>query len=151
MKVYVSAAYKEAHNAKIAIEAVKASEHFITYDWTNEAIGDKTVEETAEYIRQCAAHCKAGVTDCDAILILANKNGRGMFSELGMALALDKLIVVVKPCVGDNIFFFLPECHKVDSLPDAINLINLTQEALQGKDILYGHAKAKRHGNLPQE
>jgi hypothetical protein len=124
MKVYVASKFE---NTKVVQEAYKnllLKGHTITHDWTLENAEGMTGEALHAYLQGCAERDLAGVEAADALLLINHANGCGMYTELGIALASNKFIVVIdgkKP--PHNIFFNLTHIHHAKDLGDAIKIL----------------------------
>lgn len=123
MKIYVATKFEDGPFAKKVMESLQSAGHSITHDWTGESSAGKEGEELKQYLLKCATWDLEGVVSCDALILLNHPHGKGMFTELGIALALRKPVIVVKPGVANNIFFHLPECRTVETVGEAIELV----------------------------
>jgi len=123
MKVYVATKFEEATLAKRTMEALEVDGHSITHDWTGENSSGKEGEELRKYLLKCALADLNGVKDCDVLILLNHPHGKGMFTELGMALAFGKKVIVYAPERANNIFFSLPHCTLVQTIGEAIELV----------------------------
>jgi hypothetical protein len=123
MKVYVATKFEQATYAKKTMEALESAGHTITHDWTGENSDGMEDDVLKQYLVRCANSDLNGVKDCDVLLLLNHQHGKGMFTELGMAIAFDKKVVVVDAWKAHNIFFSLPHCTTVQTVGEAIELI----------------------------
>lgn len=123
MKIYVASKFEEGPFVKKVMESLESAGHTITHDWTGESSAGKEGDELKQYLLKCATWDLEGVMSCDLLLLLNHPHGKGMFTEMGIALALRKPVIIVKPEVANNIFFHLPECRSVATVGDAIELI----------------------------
>jgi len=123
MKVYVATSFTEAPLAKTVMEALEIDGHHITHNWTNENASGLQGDELTKYLTRCALADVDGVERCDVLLLLNNPKCRGAYTELGMAIALKKQVIVVWNLVSPNIFFQVPGVSAVDSVGEAMELI----------------------------
>lgn len=123
MRIYVASKFEEGPFVKKVMESLESIGHTITHDWTGESDVGKEGDERKQFLMKCATQDLEGVLSCDLLLLLNHPHGKGMFTELGMALATRKPVIIVKPNLATNIFFNLPECRSVDTVGEAIDLI----------------------------
>jgi nucleoside 2-deoxyribosyltransferase len=107
LKVYVATAFKNRDEAKRVMELLKGHGCIITHDWTNESVEGRTGDDLMEYLRRCAWADVNGVKDCDVLFLINHPDGKGCFTELGIALGLQKHVVVVEEDSAHNIFIHL--------------------------------------------
>jgi hypothetical protein len=101
MKVYVATRYEDKAEAARWIQHVRDLGVEVTHDWT--AVEEAGADPVLRRSYACAD--MEGVRDADVVWILApEEGGRGCWTELGMALALHKYVVVSGPGVRKNIF-----------------------------------------------
>lgn len=124
MKAYVATKFEEASLAKSTMRALEALGHTVTHDWTNENADGLSGDALTAYLRGCAERDVKGVVDCDVFVLLNHPNGKGMFTELGIAIALKKRIIVVQRGLSSNIFLFLSECECASTIAEAIDMVN---------------------------
>jgi nucleoside 2-deoxyribosyltransferase len=100
--------------------------HEITFDWTIHDAAGKTPEELVGYLQTCAEQDATGVVQADLLFLIDHPACKGAYTELGLAAALDKHIIVVgavnSPVTGmkQNIFMHLPEVIHVADVPAGI-------------------------------
>lgn len=112
------------------MEKLKAVGHEITHDWTVHEDGDRKGEELLEFFRKCAYEDFEGVANCDMVLLLNHEHGKGMFTEMGIALALGKPVIVTDVNKANNIFFRLPGIYVLETVDEAVDFI--TKENILG-------------------
>jgi hypothetical protein len=128
--VYVASKFENTKAVREAYEALKKDNHTITHDWTGENADGLHGAALDLYLRECAERDVAGVANCQGLLLINHELGCGMFTELGIAIALKKFIVVLDgkhPNKPRNIFFNLPDVHHAQSLEQARTLFNVRQ------------------------
>jgi hypothetical protein len=123
LKIYVATKFEQAAYAKKVMEALESAGHSITHDWTGEVSEGKEEDELKQFLLKCASADFEGVRNCDLLLLLNHQHGKGMFTELGMALAFNKKVIVIDGWKANNIFFSLPNCTMVKTVGEAIDLI----------------------------
>lgn len=121
MKIYVASKFENVEEVREAFRLLRAAGHEITHDWTVESVGTRTGPELKEFLENCAHADFMGVTDADILLLINHPLGKGMWVEMGMALAFRIPILAVFPERSDNIFMHLPEVAHFDSIQQAIN------------------------------
>lgn len=110
MKIYVASAYANRGEVKKIQQVLLADDHIITHDWTNERIQEGWSQETIRaYLRRCADADKKGVEEAEVFVFLGHPDARGAWVEFGMALALNKAILIDPPASDlPNIFTLCP-------------------------------------------
>lgn len=122
MNIYVATKFEEGNSARKVMEQLREQGHHITHDWTNENSEGLQDAELEAYLLKCAKADLKGVEDCDLLLLLNHPHGKGMFTELGFAIALKKDIIVVRPKVAHNIFFHMEKTVMVSTIEEALKL-----------------------------
>lgn len=95
MKVFVSGQLDETEEVRRVFGLIKSAGHTITHDWTSTdgylSSSESKLANREESGRRAQADIQ-GVLDCDMYILLSdNKNaGKGMYVELGAALALQQ-------------------------------------------------------------
>lgn len=128
MKVYVAAKFENKEEARAAQALLREAGHTITHDWTGEDATGITGAALREYLTTAAAGDVRGVLDADAILLIHDDRGQGLYIEFGMALAcVSGPIVVVRGLSNAAripIFYYLPGIHHVETIEEAVALIS---------------------------
>lgn len=123
MKIYVASKFENKPAVRTAMVLLQSAGHSITHDWTVHEDGERGGEELLAFFRLCAQQDFDGVVNADAILVLNHELGKGMFTEMGIAQALGKPVVVVDISRSNNIFFYLPGVKVCESVIDAISYL----------------------------
>jgi hypothetical protein len=128
MNVYVAGRFTRKVEVKRAQALLVAYGHTISADWTMDSVDGLMGEERLARLAQSAAKDLGGVRRADAILVLHDDTGRGLFVELGIALAdPKKLVCVVGGQRGSHpqgcIFYYLPHCRHFCTLEGAVKFI----------------------------
>ncbi len=126
MKVFVSGQISEKHKIKFVYSRLREAGFEITHDWTctdDLAVCDKFTKEAE--IR--AAKDIEGVCNADFYVIITDNEtcGKGMYVELGAALALSTIgrpipIYVLGPKNHPSIFYSHPRCINMETLDSCI-------------------------------
>lgn len=134
MKVFVSGQITDIENVHKAQKALQDAGHEITHDWTQNEAGANMLsspEAKLENIEETARRAQLdiqGVVDSEAYVICTDNStaGKGMYAELGAALALN--ITTGKPrvyVVGQmnhmSVFYFHPAVRHCDSTQSVID------------------------------
>lgn len=132
MKVFVSGQIGEKDRIREIYSRLQEEGLVITHDWTRTddlAVTDKFSPEAGER----AAKDIGGVCDADIYIVVTDneKCGKGMYVELGAALALVQIgrrisIYVVGPMKHPSIFYSHPAVTHFNELEDCINDIKLS-------------------------
>lgn len=136
MKIFVSGNIHDLDNVRAIQQALTDAGHSITHDWTNKLNGDTMLsgrEAKLKNIDESGLRAKKdilGVIDCDVYIICADNrvNGKGMYAELGAALALNEVngkpdIYLIGSMEHMSVFYFHPAVKHVDSIETVIKLI----------------------------
>jgi hypothetical protein len=96
MKVYVAAKYEERHLlVKPLLAVLRVAGHEITHDWTNEDDAGLAEPDLSAYHALCARDDLRGASECDVLVLLPHEKGRGLWVEVGCALAMGRRVLVV--------------------------------------------------------
>jgi nucleoside 2-deoxyribosyltransferase-like protein len=133
MKIFVSGQINDLHNVRTVQQAFIKSGHTITHDWTSNETGAKMLETPQDKLRNReeasnrASKDIRGVINCDAYVICTDNAdcGKGMYVELGAALALAKTkgspqIFLVGKMNHMSVFYFHPLVRRVDTIESVI-------------------------------
>lgn len=107
MRIYVAASQHDWQRARDAMASLRTFGHTITHDWTGEVEHHAAIAPREDELRLYAEQDFEGVRSCDAILALTppwKSWGCGLWTELGIALAMGKLCIVTGPRCDANIF-----------------------------------------------
>jgi hypothetical protein len=118
MKIYVATQFANREQAADVMRELRARRHVVTQDSDAGLAG----VERDRYLTACAKRDFHGVRDCDVFLLLDAPECRGAYTELGMALALEKGVVVVDG-PRRNIFLQIPTVVHCASIGEAMDLI----------------------------
>jgi nucleoside 2-deoxyribosyltransferase len=127
LDVYVASKFENTTAVREAHDKLIELGHRVTHDWTYEDASKLTGEEREKYMRLCAHKDLDGVKNCDVLLLINYPKCAGAFTELGIAIALHKHIVVVdayKEGLPHNIFFHLPWVVIAADLEGAVKYID---------------------------
>lgn len=121
MKIYVAGALADVEAVQQVQAEVVANGHELTLDWTRGP--DSALIEyssATDVARRVARDDLQAVLDADALLVVATEHdGRGMFVELGAALAGASTgrginhVVVIGPIRHESVFYFHPAVTQV--------------------------------------
>ena len=128
MKIFISGQIDESEKINKLMKLIKSSGHSITHDWTatDAFLGDNKskLDNPEESGRRAKADIQ-GVIDCDVYVLCSdNKNvGKGMYVELGAALALKQAgiasspeIYIIGPLNHMSIFYLHPLVKRRDNI-----------------------------------
>jgi hypothetical protein len=109
-KIYVAGKWQEKDSVRQVMSILVKLGHTITYDWTQHDDADDSYE--------CALADLNGVAEANYIVVIADKllSYRGVFVEIGAALALNKPVYII----GDGLIgcVFLSLCHELHNLKE---------------------------------
>lgn len=136
MKIFVSGQIGDVENVRNIQQKLIDAGHQITHDWTRNETGDKMLEGDAAKLADIAETGRRakldiqGVVDADAyVMCTDNSNpGKGMYVELGAALALNVTrnspkVFIVGALNHMSVFYFHPAAIQVKSVDDLIDLL----------------------------
>jgi len=123
-RVYVAAKFEEAPRAREVMDRLEKQGHIISHDWTREDTVGLSGDDLEAYLARCANHDFIGVVTADIVLVLNHDRLFGGMVETGVALGLDKLVVVVGPDIRDCIFWHLKDVYKVPDVDSGLELID---------------------------
>lgn len=138
MKVYVASKFENQAEVRKAITLLREHGHDITFDWTQHSAVGKSGQELQDYLRLCAVDDYDGVLFAEALVLIDHPNCKAAYTELGMALAMQARVIVVNavptvidPTMHQNIFMHLPEVEHVDSIEEAVAILDKMEEHAQ--------------------
>ncbi|MCW2793548.1 MAG: hypothetical protein JWO76_2646 [Nocardioides sp.] len=126
MKIYVAGPLADIEKVRAVQVAVVAAGHELTLDWTRGS--DVTV--MVDHAAAPALSAKIATDDLDAVLdadavlvVMSEHDGRGMFVELGAALArarrgeLEHLVVLGR-IQHESVFYFHPDVQRMSAVEE---------------------------------
>ena len=111
MKVFVSGKFEDGKNVRKLMDKIENLGHTITYDWTKD-------EENAEgYPIINTINDTRGVQICDTYVgrFIETNNYKGALVEFGIALGLEKRILIIGHAVDSCIFTNHPGVQKLET------------------------------------
>jgi hypothetical protein len=136
MKIFVSGQITDIDNVRSVQQQLLDAGHKITHDWTRNETGDKMLagnEAKLADIEETGRRAELdiqGVIDCDAYVICTDntKAGKGMYAELGAALALNVTtqwpkIYLLGAMNHMSVFYFHPSIERLDSVEELITAL----------------------------
>lgn len=91
MKFYVASSFKNIDNVRYISEQLKAEGHIHTYDWTKH-----NRASSFEELKEIGLKEKEAVMESDVVIVLLPA-GKGSHIELGIALGMNKEIILHSP------------------------------------------------------
>src|SRR5258706_4019762 len=131
MRIYVASKFENAVEVREAFRRLRTLGHEITHDWTDEKAGDLKGVALEEFLSECALKDMYGVKTADAILVINYVGGKGMFVEMGMAVAWGIPGFFVFPERLNNIFVHLHDVEAHDSIESAVQAIQELAETFE--------------------
>ena len=131
MQIFVSGQIHEIAKVRRAFAVLRRAGATISYDWTRtDRVADKIVQR--EECGRRAVHDIEGVLDADVYILLSDNRqvGKGMYAELGAALALKSSrgwpeVYVVGPLNHLSIFYLHPLVRHRASVTDVVAELEL--------------------------
>lgn len=129
MKVYVAGPITDAAAVREVQQAVLAAGHELTLDWTRGAdiTSANDYASDLDLSSEIASKDLDAVLTADAVLVVASEHdGRGMYVELGAALARARQgdlahVVVVGHVHHQSVFYYHPEVLRVATIEEWLN------------------------------
>jgi nucleoside 2-deoxyribosyltransferase len=118
MKIYVAGPWKHRDKARIAADQLTLAGHTVISRWLREH--EDSIHHVA--LQREAMHDVQDLEQCSAVVYLNIEKSEGKATELGMALALGKLVILVGER-ENNVFLHLPQIQRVDTVQEAIKLL----------------------------
>ena len=131
MKIYVASKFENKDAVRAAYARLREDGHEITCDWAAEDATGLDGSALHTYLAGCAHKDLVGVQACDALVLLNHERGCGMFTEMGIALAGGKLVIVIDADKRPNIFFHLPNVVHARDLDDALHLLSTAEQLVR--------------------
>lgn len=120
MKIYVAAKFEEKAMVRKVYSLLEDAGHTITVDWTQEDDSRYLGLQKLEYWRACGHADLRGVKDADLVLLFPHEKGKGLYAELGAALAWGKSVFIVGGEDIRCIFFYCNKVHWFANLDSAL-------------------------------
>jgi nucleoside 2-deoxyribosyltransferase len=128
MKLFIAGKVGKEEEARKVMEMVREAGHEITFDWTS--IPHLRPYEKNEEMSKNAAILEAqAASKCDALILLADEKGVGMYVELGIALANGKPVFVIGGEGIPTMFLFHPLVQRVKTVREALSLLKTLNKA----------------------
>ncbi|MDB5178140.1 MAG: hypothetical protein JWN01_83 [Patescibacteria group bacterium] len=131
MKVFISGQVGDKAVIRRAYAALRAAGHTITHDWTIDDPIAVTLENRTEAGRR-AAKDLTGVVGCDVYILFSDneKPGKGMYAELGAALALNETsgtpkLYIVGKLNHLSVFYLHPAIYHRGTIEEVITEITV--------------------------
>lgn len=130
-KIYVMGKWEERSICKGVMFALEDAGHEITCDWTAHTYPTENIESK---LRGYAVAEIKGVKKADITVFIAINNHyyKGAFVEMGVALGLTKVVIVVGHAVDSCIFMHHPLVRQVDGLGDILPTLAELMSKLEG-------------------
>jgi len=122
MKIYVAGPVTDTVTVRHIQDAVLAAGHELTLDWSADVSFSGDHASQPERSARMAKEMVDAVTAADAVLVVASEHdGRGMFVELGTALAQAsrgelRHIVLIGDIHHESVFYFHPLVRRVPTV-----------------------------------
>lgn len=123
MRIYVASKFENTAEVWKVMDALKAAGHTITHDWTHESVGERQGAELDLFLLDCAQKDMTGVETADALFVINHEKGKGMWTEMGMAIAWSKPVFFCCPERAYNIFCRLPGVEEFKTIDEGLQAI----------------------------
>ncbi len=124
MKIYVAGRFHKKDIVKEVYKVLRDHGNEVIFDWTEHKY-IRPYECNMQEAREQAIACIKGVNECDVFIMLSDENGRGMYIEFGVAIALNNLYGKPKMfIIGEHninsLFYFYPNVVRKDTLEEVL-------------------------------
>jgi len=133
MKFFISGQINDATNVRQIMNSVIAAGHEITHDWTTTDTFFGGRDNKLNHPEESGIRAYKdiqGVVDCDIyVLLSSNKDvGKGMYVELGAALALNQAlgkprVFIVGPMNHLSVFYLHPAAQRAETVDEILRKI----------------------------
>ncbi|HSH18526.1 MAG TPA: hypothetical protein VK978_04010 [Candidatus Saccharimonadales bacterium] len=133
MKIFVSGQINDIANVRNVQQKLIQAGHNITHDWTRNETGDKMLASPEDKLKDPAETGRRaeldidGVINADAYVICTDNQecGKGMYVELGAALALNRTtgkpkVFLVGKMNHMSVFYFHPAVRRFNTVEEVI-------------------------------
>jgi len=124
MKFYIATRVLNEHNRNLAIKLkafLEKAGHSNTFDWMNYKEDIKPYLKNVEKASVFAKRDIDAVIEADFFIIIADPDGRGMYVELGAAIASRKKIFIIGEPKDSSVFNFYPGIKWVSDKEEILN------------------------------
>jgi hypothetical protein len=122
VKVYVAGRSAIRDGVEDAIKKLISAGFEITFDWTK--YPRMVYKDDPELAQKYSLLELEAISVCDAFILISDEEGRGMYVEMGYALALDKSIYVIGKHNTKPIFMYHPAIIKMDKIEEVIKKLS---------------------------
>jgi hypothetical protein len=126
--VYAASKFENKEIIRVVHDELRRRGHTVTSDWTTEDATGMAGEVLESYMRECADKAVDGVCAAEVLLLIDHPACKGAYSELGIAIGLDKKIIVVGGVPGrhgfQNVMMHLPEVTHLATISEALDLVD---------------------------
>lgn len=118
MKIYVAGKWEDREWIRFVQDELREKGHTITCDWTNHnsphKYGDKYAIEHVDGLREC---------DIVIAVMTSKYPYGGVWADIGAALVLKKIVIVIGHGGDSEIFIKHPLVRKVETIDEAIEVV----------------------------
>ena len=107
MKIYVAGKFEDHDECRKIMDSLEQAGHVITCDWTVHYFSDKKCPKERRLKEHCLDDIN-GVKNCDCLVFnaLNERNYRGALVEMGIAIGLNKPVLVLGHGIDNCIFIY---------------------------------------------
>jgi hypothetical protein len=121
--VYVGAKFENKLQARLVMDSVQALGHEITWDWTPEDATGMEGGAREAYLAKCGEADVRGVLTANVFFMIPHPNAYGLMTELGLALASGKRIIIAGAVERETPFLALARCERFASVTEALDAL----------------------------
>lgn len=120
MKFYIAARFAHKEEVRRLHKIVRARGHEIVCDWTM-YLPIKPYGENPDKAERYSLEDLEGVRGCEVFVLIDDKEGTGMHSELGAAIILGKIVYVIGENNERSMFYFHPAVKRRSSIEEVLD------------------------------
>ena len=129
MKFYIASRVKNREQVKQIHKKLERLDHQITSTWVNE----KNIipyDQNSKASEKRAIQCITESANCDVFILLSDREGAGMYTELGAAIQSNAKnnkpkIYVIGKCLNRSMFFFHPSVKRLSTFEEVLEDLDL--------------------------
>lgn len=126
MKFYVAGKWQDRYTIRWLQQELMSRGHSISCDWTNHDFDKNGVKATKYQLIKIAEEDARGVKDCDIYvgILLSEYSYKGLWVEMGMAIALKKKVYAIGEAGDSCIFMNHPSVQRFRTMEDFLGFID---------------------------
>jgi len=126
MKFYIAGKWQDRHTIKWLVSKLLEKGHSISCDWTNHNFDKNGVIATKSKLLQIVQEDIDGVANCDTYVgvLVKDYNYKGLWVEMGIAIALGKNIFTIGEAGDSCIFMNHPHIRRFRTIEEFLESVS---------------------------